>query len=100
MIYIATNARNTLAPHCDKAFVTGIARHLCRLLEVFVPATRGCRISGTYCLDPVHWTLPAVSEADRIVLALTVLLEKLEMMPPRWRNIRHVISDVSATYVP
>ena len=82
MLYIATNARTTFAPHFDKMFVTGMAPHHYRLLKFFVPETRGYHILGTYRLDPAHWTLPTVSETDRTVLVATELLENLEMMPP------------------
>ena len=39
-----------------------------------VPATRGYSISGTYCLEPSHWTLPFVSEQDKTVTADADLL--------------------------
>jgi hypothetical protein len=33
--------------------------------ESFIPGARGYRISGTYHLDPTHWTLLVVSEHDK-----------------------------------
>ena len=82
MICIATNARNTFAPHCNTVFVTGMAPHHYHLLNFSVPVTHGYRILGTYRLNPTHWTMPMVSEADHIMLAATDLLNNLETMPP------------------
>ena len=54
MIYIATNTRNTFAPHCDEAYTVAHAPHHHQLLKFYVPVTRGYRITGTYRLDPSH----------------------------------------------
>jgi hypothetical protein len=73
MIYIASDVRNTFTPHCNKAFVTGMAPHHYRLLDVCVPATHGNRIFESYRLDPAYWTVPMMSEADNMVPAMTGL---------------------------
>ena len=69
MIYTVTDAQTTFAPHCDTAFVTGMAPHYYHLLKFCVPATRGYCKSGTYYLTLAHCMIPTVSEADRTVLS-------------------------------
>ena len=82
--FIDPDERNTYAPHCDLAYVVGRAEHHYRLIEFFIPATRGYRITGTYRLDPTHCTIPTVSEQDRTVEAATDLLASLKgCVPPR-----------------
>ena len=82
MIFIHPETRHTFAPHCDKAFVVGRARHHHKLLEFYVPTTKGYRITGTYRLDPTHWTMPTVSEQDKTIVAASDLLEMYEHIPP------------------
>ena len=45
-----THSRNTFAPHCVEGFTVGRAQHHYRLLDFYIPATRGYRLSGTYRL--------------------------------------------------
>ena len=82
MIYIATNAWTTFAPHCDKAFITGMTQHHCHFFEFCMPATCEFCISGTYHLNSAYWTMSTVSKAHRTMLAVINLLEKLKKMPP------------------
>jgi hypothetical protein len=44
--------------------------------------TIGYRISGTYHLDPAHWTLPSVSEYNTTVSAATDLLTSFRQFFP------------------
>ena len=74
MMYITPDVLDTFTPHCNEAYTVGRAPHHHQLLKCYVPATRGYRISGTYRLDPSHWTLPAVSEQDKTVTAAVDLL--------------------------
>ena len=60
----------------------GRASHHYRLLEFYVPTTRGYRISGTFRLNPTHWKLPAISEQDKTVVAVTELLEQHKKFTP------------------
>merc|ERR1711966_293893 len=76
-VYIHPDNRNTFAPHCDKGFTVGRAPHHYRLLEFYIPATRGYRLSGTYCLYPQHCRMPVITEEDMTVEAATELLEKM-----------------------
>merc|ERR1711966_529552 len=59
-------------------FTVGRASHHYRLLEFYIPATRGYRLSGTYRLYPQHCRMPVISEEDRTVSAATELLEKMK----------------------
>ena len=82
MLFINPDSCNTFAPHCDEAFTMGRSRHHYRLLEFYVPTTRGYRISGTFRLDPTHWKLPTISEQDKTVVAATKLLEQHKKFTP------------------
>ena len=82
MLFIHPDSRNTFATHCGEALIVGRARHHYRLLEFYVPTTRGYRISGTFRLDPTHWKLPTISEQDKTGLAATELLEKHKKTTP------------------
>ena len=87
MVFIPPGNRNTFAPHYDKAFIVSWAPHSYRLMEFFVPSTKGYHISGCYCLDPTHWTMPTISEQDRTVSAATELLQYYNRTtPPAAKN--------------
>ena len=92
MIFIHPDSRNTFALHCGEAFTVGRARHHYRLLEFYVPTTRGYHISGTFRLDPTHWKLPIISEQDKKVVAATELLEQHKKFtpPPAIHKIKHI----------
>merc|ERR1711966_578340 len=82
-VFIHPDNRNTFAPHCDEGFTVGRAPHHYRLLEFYIPATRGYRLSGTYRLYPQPCRMPVISEEDRTVSAATELLEKMRKeIPP------------------
>ena len=82
MLLIHPESRNTFSPHCNKAFTVGRARHHYRLLEFYVPTTRGYRISGTFRLNPTHWKFPTISDQDKTVVAETELLEQHKKFTP------------------
>ena len=82
MLFIHPESHTTFAPHCDEAFTVGRARHHYRLLELYVPTTRGYRISGNLRLDPTHWKLPSISEQDKTVVVATELLEQHKKFTP------------------
>ena len=44
--------------------------------------TRECRISSNYHLDPTYWTLPTVSEHNKMVSVATGLLVALKQVVP------------------
>ena len=82
MLFIHPDICNTFAPHCDESFTVGRVRHHYRLLEFYVPSTRGYRISGTFRLDHTHWKLPGIPEQDKKVVAATELLEQYNKFTP------------------
>ena len=82
MLFIHPDIRNTFSPHFDKAFIVGRGRHHYRLLEFYVPSTRGYRISGNFRLDPTHWKIPVISGQDKTVVAATELLEQYNKFTP------------------
>ena len=53
-VFLRPDNRNTYAPHCDNGYVVGCASHHYRLLEFYIRATRGYRLSGTDQLYPQH----------------------------------------------
>ena len=74
--------RNTFASHCDKGFTVGRAPHHYRLLEFYIPATKGYRLSGTYRLFPQHYQMPMITEEKKRVEAATELLESAKKEIP------------------
>ena len=82
MVFVTPGNRHTFAPHCDKAFVVGRAPHHYRLIEFFVPSSKGYRISGCYRLDPAHWSVPTISEQDKTVRAAAELITQLNAINP------------------
>ena len=80
--FIAPNNRNTYVPHTIEAYVTGMAPHHYRLLEMFIPMTRGYRLLGTYRLFPSHWSVPTVYEHDNSIVAATDLLQSFQQVVP------------------
>jgi hypothetical protein len=74
MVYITPDTRDTFVPHCNEAFTVSRAPFHHQLFKLFVPATKGYRISGTCHLDPTHWTLHTVSEHAKTLCAVTDLL--------------------------
>ena len=78
MVYIHPDNRNTFAPHCDTGYVVARCPHHYRLLEFYIPETRGYRRSGTYRLMPQHCRMPTISEADRTVEAAADLLKEMK----------------------
>jgi len=100
-VFIHPDNRNTFAPHCDEGFTVGRAPHHYRLLEFYIPATRGYRLSGTYRLYPQHCRMPVISEEDRTVSAATELLEKMKKeIPPAAKEKKQwlkIIKKLQAT---
>ena len=93
MLFIHPDSRNTFAPHCNEAFTVGRARHHYRLLEFYVPSTRGYRISGTFRLDPTHWKLPVILEQDKTVVAHN---HKFNAAEPAVKTAKyHIIAHVA-----
>ena len=70
-VYIHPDNCNTFAPHCDGRFTVGRAPRHYRLLEFYIPATRGYRLSGTYRLYPQYCRMPTITEEDKTVEAAT-----------------------------
>ena len=60
-VFIHPDNRNTFATHCDEGFTVGRAPHHYRLLEFYIPATRGYRLSGTYRLYPQHCRMTVIT---------------------------------------
>ena len=86
-VYIHPDNRNTFAPHCDEGFTVGRAPHHYRLLEFYIPATRGYRLSGTYRLYPQHCRMPTITEEDKTVEAAAELSDKMKQeIPPATRG--------------
>ena len=75
-VYIHPDNRNTFAPHCGEGFTVGRAPHHYRLLEFYIPATGGYRLSGTCRLYLQHCRMPRITEEDNTIEAATELLEK------------------------
>ena len=48
--FIAPDNRNTYTPRAEEAYVVGMAPLHYRLLEMFIPITRGYWLTRTYCL--------------------------------------------------
>ena len=92
MLFIHPDSRNTFTPHYDEAFTVGKARHHYRLLNFYVPTTRGYRITGTFCLDPTHWKVPKISEQYETVVAAAELLEQHKKFTPpsASQNMKHI----------
>ena len=86
-VYIHPDNRNMFAPHCNEGFTVGRAPHHYRLLEFYIPATRGYRLSGTYRLYPQHCRMPVTTEEDKTVEAAKELLaETKKEIPPATRE--------------
>ena len=83
MVYIHPDNRNTFAPHCDIGYVVARCPHHYRLLEFYIPETRGYRRSDTYRLMPQHCRMPTISEADRTVEAAASLLKEMKKEIPK-----------------
>ena len=81
-VFLHPDNRNTFAPHCNKGFSVGSARYHYRLLNFWIPATRGFRLSGTYRLHPQHCRMPTISEEDRTIEAAADLLAKMKKEIP------------------
>ena len=83
MVFIHPDNRNTFAPHCDIGYVVGRALHHYRLLEFYIPDTRGYRLSGTYRLYPQRCRMPTISEEDRTLEVIADLLKQMKVeLPP------------------
>ena len=82
VVYITLGMHNRFTSHCDNAYTTGCAPNHHQFLKFYVPATRGYIISGTYRLDPAHWTLSAVSEQEKTVTAAASLLAAFQKFIP------------------
>ena len=97
MVFVPPTNRNTFAPHCDEAFVVGRAPHHYRLIEFFVPNSKGYRISGCYRLDPTHWTVPSISEQDNTVRAAADLLKQYNEDPTKFEWM-YIFNKKAPTY--
>ena len=73
--FIAPDNRDTCSPHAIEAYVTGMALHHYRSLEMCIQTNRGYRLTGTYHLFPSYWSVPTVSEHDNSIVATTYLLQ-------------------------
>ena len=76
MVFIHPGNQNTFAPHCGTDYVVGHTPHHYCLLEFYIPATRGYRLSVTYRLYPQHCQMPTISEEDQTVEATADLVKK------------------------
>ena len=80
--FLAADNHTTYASHAIEAYVTGMAPQHYRLLEMFIPMTRGYRLLGTYRHFPSFWFVPTVSEHDNSIVAATDLLQSFRQVVP------------------
>ena len=93
--FITQDNRNTFAPHAIEAYVTVMAPYHYWLLEMYIPTTRGYRLTRTYSPFPSHWSVPIVSEHTSSVVAATDLLQSLQqVVPTTAKNKRQYITTI------
>ena len=89
MVYIHPDNHNTFVPHCNTRHVVERAPNHYRLLEFYIPATRGYRRSGTYRLMPQHCRMPTISKEDRTVEAAADLIKEMKRELPETAKSKH-----------
>ena len=82
MVFVYPDNPNTFAPHCNTGYVVGRAPYHYGLLEFYIPATRGYKLSGTYRLYPQHCRMPTILEEERTVKAVADLMKQMKRELP------------------
>lgn len=73
--FVVFNNRNTYTPYTSAAYITGMAPEHHRLVEFFIPITRGYHLTGTYHIFLSYWYVLTVSEQDNSIVMVTDLLQ-------------------------
>ena len=74
--------RGTWADHGVKGYFIGPAKHYYQNYNVYIPATRGMRITDTIKFFPQHVQMPKTSSEDRLAQATENLVEILQKSHP------------------
>jgi hypothetical protein len=76
--FLDPNKRNTWESHTVDAWYTGPAKMHYRNYRLYVPETRGYRISSSAKFFPAHCKMPAIEPGDTLRLAAQDLIQAMQ----------------------